>query len=277
LVVALAVWLGWSLGKQSTVPDGGTVPADDRVSAATAAEVCGLPGLNGLWWFDESPWLTPFVRQAIAEYLAQEPWPVDLPFTAEPGNSPALSANVEAVQDWLLGVARSSQGRLTASELALLDELVRVSQDDLTDELLVLRLQAALDRFVAEVGPDESDSLWSAADLHTRAVLLHKIAALSSDHRSAEEAATSYAAAIAAYESLGTDAAPLQARCLVDAGGLFARVLKDYRQAKRRFRDARGLPGAPKLLQVERGSARPSPVPSRIPTRQRSTLRPALP
>ena len=32
-----------------------------------AAELALLPGLNGPWWFEETPWLTPFLRQAIAD------------------------------------------------------------------------------------------------------------------------------------------------------------------------------------------------------------------
>ena len=45
-----------------------------------------------------------------------------MPFTPGPGDNPALSSNVDAVQDWLLGLARDAQSRLTASELSVFDE-----------------------------------------------------------------------------------------------------------------------------------------------------------
>ena len=38
-----------------------------------AAELALLPGLNGPWWFEETPWLTPFLREAIAEKVLSSP------------------------------------------------------------------------------------------------------------------------------------------------------------------------------------------------------------
>ena len=251
LLLGLAAWPLLRLGQRDSAAVVEPAVATAGVSAATASEICGLPGLSGPWWFDESPWLAPFVRRAIAEDLAQGYPLTELPFAAGPGNNPALSSRVEAVQDWLLGLARRSQSRLTAAELPLLDELVRISQEDLTDEQLAARLQAALDRFAGEVGSAAAEAAWSAVDLHTRAVLQHKLATLASDRTLAEAAAGSYAAAEAAYRLSGGEFDPLRARCLIDAGQLYVRIFQDFPEAKRRFREAAAVPAAPVLLQVE--------------------------
>ena len=248
LVVALVIWLALKSGRIHEVSPVDGPEAMVPLSAASVDEICALPGPNGPWWFDEIPWFTPFVRRAIAEELTQNHLATRLPALAGSPDNPALSPNVEVLEDWLLGRARDTQGRLTSPERTLLDELVRISQEDLTDERLAVRLQAGVERFCDELGPDGQ---WSAVDLHTRGVLQHKIAMIHSDRALAETAAGTYEAAIAAYALLGPATDALRARCLVDAGELYSRVLRDYPEAKRRFRTARAIDSVPVLLQVE--------------------------
>ena len=248
LIVALVIWLGLKYGRIRELPPGDSPEVSAVASVASVDEICAVPGPNGPWWFDETPWLTPFVRRAIGEELVQDSLRIPLPAGMSRVDNPVLSSNVEAVEDWLLGLARATQGRLTVPERTLLDELVRVSQEDLTDEELALRLRAGAEHFSDDLGAVVE---WSAVDLHTQGVLQHKIAMISSDRPRAETAAGTYEEAIAAYVSLGTAAEPLRARCLVDAGELYSRVLKEYPEAKLRFRSARAISSAPVLLQVD--------------------------
>jgi len=162
--------------------------------------------------------------------------------------NPAQSSNVEAVQSWLLELAGQIRGQLAPAEADLFDDLTSLSREDLGDEELATRLRRDLERFQRT---SEASSPLSAADLHTRAVLEHKIATVESDRELALHAVQSYAAAQTAYEGEGPGSMPLRAACLVDAGLLHSLVLKDYPEAKQRFREARELPGVPLLLQVE--------------------------
>lgn len=245
MLAVLAVWLTLHLAGGETDPPLAIADQPTDVWSAAARDACVLPGLNGPWWFDETPWLLPYVRQEIAGRLRTGKLPRPDSAAGVQAN-PLLSPHVGAVQEWLLQLAQDGRERMTAGQVALLDELILVSQEDLRDEQLADRLRVALQRFDQSAGSADP----SAADLHTRAVLQHKIASISGDRKLAEQAAGSYAAALDAYRP-GQAATPLRARCLVDAGALQAMVFRDYAQAKRQFREARASDDAPLLLQVE--------------------------
>jgi hypothetical protein len=200
-----------------------------------AVELAALPGLNGHWWFDETPWLIPHVRERLARNTASEATGVaensraaEIPWFWDP--------NVRAVQDRLLKLVRPSLDQFAPAEAALIADLLALSQEDLGDEPLATRLSAGLDRFRQSKA---ASAAWSAADLHTQAVLQHKIAAIRSDLELAKQAAESYDAALAAYAAEDPIGAALRARCLVDGGQLYALVFKDFPEARRRFREAR--------------------------------------
>lgn len=219
----------------------------DREPLPLAAELAALPGLNGHWWFDETPWLLPHVRALLARNAAAGPGP------EEPARVPAglwlWEADVRAVQDRLLALVRPALDQLAPAEAALVAELLALSQDDLGDEPLAVRLQEAGERFRA--AKDASSAAWSALDLHTRALLQHKIAAIHSDLELAERAAEAYDAALAAYADEDAVGTALRARCLSDSGQLHALVFQDYPEARRRYRDARPLATTARLALVE--------------------------
>lgn len=247
-LAVLAVWLAlrfWGGGALSSALLGPAAHAPPPL----AAELAALPGLNGHWWFDETPWLLPHVRDHLARNAASaagkaEPESPHLPET------PWLwEADVRAVQDRLLERVRPALDQLASPASTLVAELLALSQEDLGDERLAARLQTAAQRFQA--AKDASGS-WTALDRHTQALLQHKIAAIHSDLELARQAAATYDAALAAYgddeDAIG---AALHARCLVDSGQLYALVFRDYPEARRRYRAARPLTGTARLALAE--------------------------
>jgi len=248
LLALLVLWLALRIhgggGSRLEVPQ----EEDLARRLPSAAELCALPGLNGRWWFDETPWLLPCVRDMLAR---------DGPMaaSAEVPKSDGLrdarwlwDPNIGAVQQRLASLTRAGRGKLPLAEAALVEDMLTISQQDVADEQLAVRLQAALDRFVRAT---EASGAWSAAALHARAVLQHKIATINNALAFAEQAAESYQAALAAYDPQDGIARALRARCLVDAGQLQALVFRDYAQARRDYREARSPATVPLLLQAE--------------------------
>lgn len=248
-LVVLAIWLALRFVGDGR-PASGLPDQADREPSRVAAELAALPGLNGHWWFDETPWLIPNVR----DYLARSAASAAATDGAEQARGPEghegqwlWQPNVCAVQDQLLKLVRPSLDKLSPAESALIADLLALSQQDLGDEPLAAQLRAALDRFQQA----KAAVAWSAVDLHTRAVLQHKIATIHSDLELAKRAAESYDAALAAYGAEDTVDAALRARCLADSGLFYANVFKDYPEARRRFREARPLAGVARLLIAE--------------------------
>jgi len=209
------------------------------------ADLALLPGLNGQWWFDEMPWLTPFVRQSIAEALenAQDAQAVlgENPFAY-------LDPNVPEVQQWLLEVAARREESLSKSQRRLFRCLIGLSSIHCTDK----DLAAPLDESLTEFNLSHADGQeWTAADLHTRAVLEHKLAEITKDKQWAKRAEASYQSALGQYARSASTHSLLRLLCLADAARLDSRVLNDYDQAKTRFDEALASPDAPLIFQVE--------------------------
>ncbi len=248
LLAVLAVWLAVQFWGRGPDAPSLSLSAGAEPSPAAAAELAALPGLNGRWWFDETPWLIPSVREYLAGGGAARSV-ADAPAGNRFRDADWLwEPNVRAVQESLVALIRPALDRLSPAPSALVAELLALSREDQGDESLAERLRGALERFEqAHAGADA----WSAADFHSRAVLQHKIAMIGNDLDLAKKAAESYDAALAAYPPMGRVEAALRARCLVDAGQLHALLFKDYPEARRRFREARALPEIPVLLQAE--------------------------
>lgn len=248
LLVVLAVWLVARYLDSGPVAFGVTSQTATAPVPTAAAELAALPGLNGRWWFDETPWLLPGVRERVVG---------DGLWRAKPqspggnrGEDPhwLWDPNVQAVQASLADLVRTSLDTLPPASSALAADLLALCREDLGDEPLADRLRTALVRFDQAHAATQA---WPAADLHARAVLRHKIATIGNDLELAKQAAESYAAALAAYGAEDAVAAARRARCLVDSGQLSALLLQDYAEARRRFQEARQLPGVPVLLQAE--------------------------
>jgi serine/threonine protein kinase len=207
-----------------------------------------LPGLNGRWWFDEMPWLTPFVRRAIAETLASSPDPAAV---LRQTPTEYLDPNIAEVQRWLWEVVGHCRGSLTESQNQLVDELKQLSESNQDDAAAGRSYAQIARRFVdshAAAGLEEKD--WPAEDLHTLALLQH-VAARQTDRKMADAAKKSYAAALAAYAVPGEQESPLRLLCLADSGLMCSEVLDDFKEARRRFDEALASADTPVLFRVE--------------------------
>jgi serine/threonine protein kinase/tetratricopeptide (TPR) repeat protein len=248
--IAALVGVAWLLLRFNLAtmrPSGPPPVADAGHAVVIAGEVCALPGLNGRWWFDEMPWLLPPVRQAIARELTETPSSVSASGQlAVP--SPPLDPNTATAQGWLLKMVDSAKGHLSAAPRELLDDLLNASKEDLRDAELSARLQNALDRFTDGHG---NATQWHAMDLHTRAVLEHKIAMIENDRELASQSIESYRLALADYQATSTVTTSLRSRCLIDCGMLQALVLRDYAAACQQYDGVLTWNDAPLLLQAE--------------------------
>ncbi len=274
LVAVIAGLLAWvatrpasEASKNSTTSTTATPLTPAPIARSSiAAELALLPGLNGPWWLEETPWLTPFLRQAIAEkVLSSEVRQAFQPdnssqagkpdvrsaadLTAVLGESPQkyLDPNTAEVQKWLWEVAGRCRGNLSPSQLQLLDQLKTFSDSSRVDDEKAIRtLDEALQQFL----DGHREGTWSAADLHTVALLQHYIAALRTDEAMAQKAKKSYDKALDAYSAEKKTPASTRLLCLVDSAVLHANALVNMKEAKRRLDDALAASDLPVLFQV---------------------------
>lgn len=203
------------------------VPAEN---AAIAAEVLLLPGLEGGWWFEEIPWFIPPVREAVAGKLT--------PDAAQQIYSP----DTQAVSAWLWAQAQACEGELSTARWQLMHSLgVQLSQTE-------AGLRTVLQQFSETFGNDDA---LSAADIHTRANLEHRLAVMTQDKSQAAKALQTYRRAAALYEKESSPrAGSLAVLARADAARLeiFA---SDYNQAYAEFREINGMTNLPALFRVE--------------------------
>ena len=249
VVSALLVWI-------ATRPHGQLQPAATTSTTAPppvtrepiAAELALLPGLNGPWWFEETPWLTPFLRRTMAEKVLASPVrQADL--AAVLGDHPHryLDANTAEVQRWLWEAASRCRGALSASQLRLVDQLKTFADGKYDDDAKAAEaLRDALRQFINGHG----DDALSATDLHTVALLRHRIAVLGNDKARARDAKQSYDAALDAYAAQKETPASTRLLCLVDSALLCAGPLGDVKEARQRMDDALAAKDLPVLFRV---------------------------
>ncbi len=233
---------GFSRNAEHIPPEGGTTSAPAS-REPLAAELALLPGLNGAWWFDETPWLTPFVRQAIADKVLASP---DL--SAVLGDRPQgyLDTNTTKAHQWLWQAATRCRGELSASQQKLFDELKAFADDNrAAAKSAVSPLEGPLQEFTAGRGGE-----WSAADLHTIALLQHAIALHNNDPALAEEARQSYDMALKAYSAPSKGRVSPQWLCLLDSARLSEHLLGDSKEAKRRIEEVLAEKDLPAPLHV---------------------------
>ena len=268
---------GSSAAPISSISSG--APATPVSREPLAAELALLPGLNGRWWFEQMPWLTPFVRQAIAERVLASPDLASVLGGSVDGRSTAgpqgyLHTNTAEAQKWLWEAVARCRGTLSPCQRELLDQLSAMSYEQsdrrgrramsnepgskLMAQSSMLnaqssKLRAALQQFTA----GHQEVAWSAADLHTLALLQHAIAMRDNDKALAAEAKKSYDKALDAYAAQPKGRLSTQLLCLVDSAVLCETVLSDPKEAKRRMDEALAEKNLPVLfhvsLLVERG------------------------
>ncbi len=110
-------------------------------SQIMAAELGSLPGLNGRWWFDETPWLIPSARASLAGAVPANASPRQTEGDLSSDARWLWEPNIRAVQDRLVELLLASRDRLTPAESALVGELLAVSRQGFDDEQLAARLR----------------------------------------------------------------------------------------------------------------------------------------
>jgi hypothetical protein len=158
------------------------------VSKNLTAEILQFPGYSGKWWFEEVPYLLPFVRERIAvpetrltHLLMNNPHEAkgakenDLPILT------TLSQESETVQRLIEFLVKAGQTM----------EQKDSNRRNLTD------LEPLVDQYLSEI-PEHSPS---ASVLHTQAVLLHYLSVFLQKTNREQQARELYARAIQLYET----------------------------------------------------------------------------
>lgn len=201
----------------AAVPDAWTPARRDQISL----EIQILPISIDEWWFDELPWFVPFARQAVVEDLDSDPnfraWAKDHPRNP----NIALQPDTDQAQLWLKArvEARVRAAAFTPDQQRLLKTLLDIPSTAPDESELRNRLTQACNEFAPSAsGPD---------DLHTLAVLKHKLARIANTKTAVDEARAAYEEALRAYAQANASLTGLHRLCLLDLGWLFARDVGD--------------------------------------------------
>ena len=223
------------------------VPGAPIAREALAAELALLPGLDGRWWFDDMPWLTPFVRQAIADKVLDC---TDLVTVLGDRPRGYLNTNTTKARQWLWDAATRCRGNLSPCQQKLLDQLKAISDDRSgADVTSTQSLEDALQQFT-----DKHRGDWSAADLHTVAVLQQAIAR---GQGNLQDKKKRFERALTAYASEPRRPSSTHALCEFDAAMCCESLPQGADGAKRRIDELLGANDLPVpfhvCLLVERG------------------------
>jgi len=244
VLLACLVWVATRPPADSVKNSTTSTTTPPTVRNQLAAELALLPGLNGQSWFEETPWLTPPLRQAISERVLSSPDP-----GAVLGGHPQeyFDANIANVQKWLWDVAGRCRDDLSAEQWQLIDRLKSFSDDGHDNDQ---KATAALTDALQQFREGHHEAAWPAADLHTVALLQHRIADLSNNRVLALEAKKSYDMALDAYSTEKETPASTRLLCLVDAAMLCADPLGEMKGARQQMDEALAASDLPVLFHV---------------------------
>ncbi|MDR3199209.1 MAG: serine/threonine protein kinase [Planctomycetaceae bacterium] len=203
-----------------------TTPLQEQ-RALIQTDLAQLPGLNGSWWFEEIPWYLPFVRELLLEKIGKTD---DLKKILGDDLEKYYDPNIPAVHGWLWNLVQQFYGDLTPPEQELVQQLKELHNSN-TETGSKEIYQQLLDTFVSKTNlsktnsPDTSlpnaslpntnspdlnspdakgnseNQLRRGTELHTRALLEHKLADLSHDRERAVVAAKYYEDAVEQYHA----------------------------------------------------------------------------
>jgi tetratricopeptide (TPR) repeat protein len=230
-------------------------PEKRRAARGVDSAAATLPGGNGNWWFDDTPWLIPSLRENIVRVLK--------------ARSATLTATDKDRLKWAAGEFVKSEGARYEKEgftfkpgtdmgSAKPDPIKLQSVQRLLHLQKLLELKQAKNRALVLAGIAvelERMEKPRAADLHLLAVIRHRLAreespadvrpsATPEDPRSQRTVERYYADALLAYqkeqgdEKAGID--PMHALCLSDLG-MYNLQLARHDQAALNFLEARTL------------------------------------
>ena len=216
LSAVLAAWVAFR-------PDPNGLSASE--SQQLRVELGSLSGLNGRWWFEDIPWLTPSIRVELIHTINARQ-PVLDGHSLRPFLEKLRGDDVAGLYHRLKPVSEAIVERLPPDQC----EVARVMQ------LLDPEKRSGVD-FTKELEgiAEQLSGVEGATGLHLRALVLHRL------NRGAD-AAKCYKSALAQYAKEQAPA-EVQALCLADFGQLYL-DLKDcmnYKTALDKFQQARKL------------------------------------
>lgn len=219
--------LAWGAGSAAVFAAGGSAwwwmtegsGAPQGVSRALADALPTLPGLNGVWWFEEIPWFIPHARAELAETLADRAKTRAVFTETASGKGHALadhlviafhSPNTAEAYAAIKEVARRRFQQLPASQSRLLLAFLELDPSVIDDGDFNVETNKLVDRLLPK------GEAASALDWHLVALLHHR----AEDWAAARSA---YESALAKYDASDQEGekavAPL---CLVDFGQMLA-------------------------------------------------------
>jgi len=191
-----------------------------------------MPGLNGSWWLEETPWLLPPVRAAAAEEMSPNSSGFKIPLTGRIDPPDELLSNIESARE------NAKVQDLQYSLNDLFERLVRQSIPAIKDSFLYIqptdpevmdesRLREKMTRISEWY--DGSSNVPTPLALHVKALALHK-------QGKVDEAESCYKEALKRYEEM-VPSPLLEALCSADYGELLY-VMSRYDDSALRFRAA---------------------------------------
>ncbi|MDR1271199.1 MAG: protein kinase, partial [Planctomycetaceae bacterium] len=228
-------------------------------------DLAQLPGLNGSWWFEETPWFLPFVRELLIKKL-DETDDLKKVFGDDWEMEKYYDPNIPAVRGWLWNLVQKFRNDLTPPELELVEKL-KEYYDSNTETDSKKIYQELLDTFLSNLSnlsktnlpdknfSDENSSNKNSSDtkltghsenqsqrgveLHTRALLEHKLADLHHDRERAAVAAKYYEDALEQYRAEFNHGIIVSRRleflCLSDSARLEYFATNNYVKAIQKF------------------------------------------
>ncbi|MDR0871151.1 MAG: serine/threonine protein kinase, partial [Planctomycetaceae bacterium] len=196
-VILAAGFAPYLLSKKSDTDNNGgnSLPvniADEQPLRSTLrTDLALLPGLNGSWWFIETPLYLPFVRQKLIEEIDQTK---DLKTFLGGELNFYYDSNVPNVYTQLDNIVKKFRKDFSPKESALLDKLAETGTSAEPETVYRKALTLA-----AELVPPGGASP-AANVLHTQAVLEHYLAQLTNDKQLAVTAKKHYEEALTAYQ-----------------------------------------------------------------------------
>ncbi|MDR0610341.1 MAG: serine/threonine-protein kinase [Planctomycetaceae bacterium] len=111
-------------------------------------DLAQLPGLNGSWWFEETPWFLPFVRELLIKKIG-ETGDLKTIFSDDAEMEKYYDSNIPAVRDWLWNFVQKFHNDLTPSERKLVEKLKEYYDSNIETDSKKF-YQKLLDDFLSE-------------------------------------------------------------------------------------------------------------------------------
>ena len=222
-----------------------------------------LPGPDGTWWFDEMPWMLPFVRTAMFERMSERIASLSQKIVHAKASDSSQSVVVDDAEPTLgeldpdtlfdlrdrtlreVSILLERKHSFSPAQRALLEAILemnrtRTTLETVLDESVADALIQLLEPFERAIttttksetatttpsGTSSESSAPSSENLYTVALLRHKIATVYSDSESMEKVRTAYETVVANYRrKCDAESDPVQRGWLT---GMLRRVLVDY-------------------------------------------------